>query len=65
MNENADIRGLAEPVECLVGKGGVIDMRPLILHASSKSVSDDPRRVLHIEYAPTLEIQRGARLVVR
>ncbi len=26
-------------------------MRPLIIHASSKSQSDKPRRVLHIEYA--------------
>lgn len=36
---------------CLVPKGGVIVMRPLIIHASSKSASDIPRRVLHIEYA--------------
>jgi hypothetical protein len=26
-------------------------MRPLLIHASSKSHSDRPRRVLHIEYA--------------
>jgi len=38
------------PVTCTVGKGGVIVMRPLIIHASSKSQSDIPRRVLHIEY---------------
>jgi ectoine hydroxylase-related dioxygenase (phytanoyl-CoA dioxygenase family) len=38
-------------VECLVAKGGVLVMRPLIVHASSKSTSDTPRRVLHIEYA--------------
>ena len=40
-----------EHVTCLVGQGGVIVMRPLIIHASSKSQSDKPRRVLHIEYA--------------
>jgi ectoine hydroxylase-related dioxygenase (phytanoyl-CoA dioxygenase family) len=36
---------------CLVPQGGVIAMRPLIIHASSKSQSNNPRRVLHIEYA--------------
>ena len=35
----------------LVREGGIIAMRPLIIHASSKSRSDAPRRVLHIEYA--------------
>jgi ectoine hydroxylase-related dioxygenase (phytanoyl-CoA dioxygenase family) len=38
-------------VTCLAPKGGVIVMHPLIIHASSKSQSDKPRRVLHIEYA--------------
>jgi ectoine hydroxylase-related dioxygenase (phytanoyl-CoA dioxygenase family) len=38
-------------VTCLVPKGGVIVMRPLVIHASSKSQSDVPRRVIHIEYA--------------
>jgi ectoine hydroxylase-related dioxygenase (phytanoyl-CoA dioxygenase family) len=41
----------ATPINCLVSKGGVILMRPLIIHASSKSQSNVPRRVLHIEYA--------------
>ena len=51
-----------EPVDCLVGCGGVIAMSPLILHASSKILSDHPRRVLHIEYAPAMEIMDGVRL---
>ena len=41
----------AAPLACLVPKGGIIVMRPLIIHASSKSQSDISRRVLHIEYA--------------
>ena len=53
-----------ESVECVVGKGGVIAMSPLLIHASSKCTSDRPRRVLHIEYATSLEIERGARLAV-
>ena len=38
-------------VDCLVAAGGVVAMRPLIVHASSKSLIETPRRVLHIEYA--------------
>jgi ectoine hydroxylase-related dioxygenase (phytanoyl-CoA dioxygenase family) len=52
------------PVECLVGKGGIVAMRPLIIHASSKSRSDVPRRVLHIEYAESQEIADGFVLAV-
>ena len=38
------------PVDCLVSSGGIVAMRPLIVHASSKAETDHPRRVLHIEY---------------
>jgi len=44
------------PVDCIVPKGGVVAMRPLVVHASSKSQVDTPRRVLHIEYAATAGI---------
>jgi ectoine hydroxylase-related dioxygenase (phytanoyl-CoA dioxygenase family) len=33
-----------------VGRGGVLVMRPLLLHASSKATSPDPRRVLHFVF---------------
>lgn len=36
-------------VTCSVPRGGVMLMRPLLLHASSRSVTARPRRVLHIE----------------
>ena len=36
---------------CEVPKGGVLLMRPLILHSSSPSKNPSHRRVLHIEYA--------------
>jgi ectoine hydroxylase-related dioxygenase (phytanoyl-CoA dioxygenase family) len=52
------------PVDCLVPAGGIVVMRPLIVHASSKSRNDAPRRVLHIEYAPTLELDGNIRLAV-
>lgn len=49
-------------VDCTVPAGGVAAMRPLIVHASSKAESDLPRRVLHIEYAPSLDLGDGVRL---
>ena len=39
------------PVECCVPRGGVVAMKPLVVHSSSKSQSGSARRVLHIEYA--------------
>jgi ectoine hydroxylase-related dioxygenase (phytanoyl-CoA dioxygenase family) len=38
-------------VNCLVPAGGVLLMKPLLLHASSPSQSPKHRRVIHIEYA--------------
>lgn len=38
-------------VACVVKAGDVVAMRPLILHASKKSLVPSHRRVLHIEYA--------------
>lgn len=35
-------------VECHVPAGGVLLMRPLLLHASSKARADAPRRALHL-----------------
>jgi ectoine hydroxylase-related dioxygenase (phytanoyl-CoA dioxygenase family) len=40
-----------EPADCIAPKGAVVAMRPLIVHSSSKSRDETPRRVLHIEYA--------------
>jgi hypothetical protein len=51
-------------VDCLAAAGGVIAMRPLTVHASSKSASDQPRRVLHIEYAADLELGPGLALAI-
>lgn len=53
-----------EAVECLVGRGGVLAMSPLLLHASSKTVANQSRRVLHIEYTDSLDIAHGTRLAI-
>lgn len=39
-------------ISCQVRRGGVVAIRPLILHASSPSVRPRHRRVVHIEYSP-------------
>jgi ectoine hydroxylase-related dioxygenase (phytanoyl-CoA dioxygenase family) len=54
----------AASADCLVPRGGVLAMRPLIVHASSKSQSEAPRRVLHIEYAASLSLGDGLELAV-
>jgi hypothetical protein len=50
-------------VTCEVEAGGVMAMSPLLIHASSKISVDRPRRVLHIEYADSLELN-GIQLAV-
>lgn len=52
------------PVECLVPRGGILAMRPLLVHASSKSLVEAPRRVLHIEYAASNVLPTGLLLAV-
>jgi len=51
-------------IDCLVDAGGVIAMRPLLLHASSKAISALPRRVLHFEYASIRQFESGPELVI-
>lgn len=43
-------------VDCLSPRGGIVAMRPLLIHSSSKAQSAEPRRVLHIEYADSLDL---------
>jgi len=63
-DEIHELSGKIQAVECPVPLGGAILMCPLIVHASSKSTSDDPRRVLHIEYASEKEILPGMTLAI-
>jgi hypothetical protein len=44
----AETRRQFGEVRCLVARRGIVAMRPLLLHASSKSTVDTPRRVLHV-----------------
>jgi ectoine hydroxylase-related dioxygenase (phytanoyl-CoA dioxygenase family) len=36
---------------CAVPKGGVMFMKPLLLHSSSRTVNSNKRRVIHIEFS--------------
>jgi ectoine hydroxylase-related dioxygenase (phytanoyl-CoA dioxygenase family) len=51
-----------DPVACTVERGGVVVMRPLLLHASSKATAAASRRVLHFEYAALTTFADGLRL---
>jgi ectoine hydroxylase-related dioxygenase (phytanoyl-CoA dioxygenase family) len=59
-------RAVAEraAIDCTVASGGVVAMRPLVIHASSKSHSALSRRVLHIEYSRQLAITENLRLAI-
>ena len=59
-----NLAGRVEQVECLVPRGGVLAMRPLIVHASSKSATEAPRRVLHLEYARVHALSDGLELAI-
>jgi hypothetical protein len=50
--EAIDARREAHPeVTCCVPEGGVLLMRPLLLHASSAAEAPSHRRVIHLEFA--------------
>ena len=53
-----------EQTTCPVSRGGILAMRPLLIHSSSKAQTGDPRRVLHIEYADKLDLGDGVHLAV-
>ncbi len=38
-------------VECATGPGGLLLLRPLLLHSSPRAASPDHRRVIHLEFA--------------
>lgn len=57
-----DLSATSSAIDCLVPEGGVMAMRPLLVHSSSKSETESPRRVLHIEYAASSAVGDGLEL---
>jgi ectoine hydroxylase-related dioxygenase (phytanoyl-CoA dioxygenase family) len=51
-------------LECVVAAGGVLAMRPLLLHSSGKVTTSSPRRVIHIEYSDSPNLGAGLELAV-
>jgi hypothetical protein len=51
-SEQIALRNESTEVACIAPRGGVVVMKPLLLHASSRSTSPRPRRVLHYLYGP-------------
>jgi len=45
------LRRTRASVDCPVSRGGVLLMRPLVLHSSSRAVDPGHRRVVHLEFA--------------
>jgi hypothetical protein len=45
------LRARTEPVSCTLAAGGVLLMRPLLLHASKSANAAGHRRVIHLEFA--------------
>jgi hypothetical protein len=59
---DAQIKQLARDrsaVACVASSGGVVAMRPLTVHASSKALLPQRRRVLHIEYVAAADLDVG------
>jgi ectoine hydroxylase-related dioxygenase (phytanoyl-CoA dioxygenase family) len=52
------------PVACVASAGGVVTMRPLVVHSSSKASGTESRRVLHIEYVTSVRLGAGIELAV-
>jgi ectoine hydroxylase-related dioxygenase (phytanoyl-CoA dioxygenase family) len=48
--ENVDLSGKTETI-CNVEAGGIMLMKPLLLHASNRTSSNEPRKVIHIEFS--------------
>jgi Phytanoyl-CoA dioxygenase (PhyH) len=45
-------RSRAPAYACVVERGGLLVMRPLLLHASPRTLRGNSRRILHVEYGP-------------
>jgi ectoine hydroxylase-related dioxygenase (phytanoyl-CoA dioxygenase family) len=44
---------IEKEVSCNVSKGGIMIMRPLLLHSSARTTNNKKRRVIHIEFSST------------
>lgn len=50
IDQNFNKSKIGREVTCCLQKGQVMLMKPLLLHASDKSISENNRRVIHLEF---------------
>ena len=62
--EVALIASRSAGITTTASRGSVLAMRPLLIHASSKSDEGLARRVLHIEYVTSVILDGGLRLAI-
>lgn len=62
--EVAQLARDVQAVDCVCPAGGVVAMRPLVIHASSKAETDRRRRVLHVEYVDSIDVGVGLQLAI-
>lgn len=53
-------RATERELSCAVPKGGIMIMKPLLLHSSGRTTNNKKRRVVHIEFSAT-ELPEGLR----
>ena len=64
-NELHDLAARIPATDCFIQAGGILVMRPLLVHSSSKAEADNiRRRILHIEYAASASFAGGIQLRV-
>jgi ectoine hydroxylase-related dioxygenase (phytanoyl-CoA dioxygenase family) len=63
-DEVAEMAHRATATDCIAPSGSVLAMRPLLIHSSSKIANAEPRRVLHIEYAASLQLDTELELAI-
>src|SRR5215470_5343267 len=63
-DEILELARTRENIDAIVPRGGVLAMRPMLVHSSSKSRGSELRRVVHIEYADDFDLGPGLRLAV-
>ena len=64
LDDSQELAARVPPIECVTPAGGVVAMQPLTVHASSKVQVDQPRRVIHIEYATGVSLDHEITLAV-
>ncbi len=66
LSDNAihELAARVAAVTCVIPTRGILAMRPLLVHSSSKSRDGSSRRVVHIEYSASISVGDGLELAI-